>query len=95
MNNDLISLSALLRKCEAEEAEIGTNWGYEGLKAAIELAPAVDVDPVRHGTWMPTAIGPYGCLCSQCHLQADNDFDYCPNCGAKMDGRTDDENHHL
>lgn len=37
----------------------------------------------------------YGYLCSRCNLQADNDFDYCPNCGAKMDRRTDDENHHL
>lgn len=52
---------------------------------AIEDSPAVDAESVRCGTWMPPAIGPYGCLCSRCHLQADNDFDYCPNCGAKMD----------
>ena len=58
---------------------------------AIEDSPAVDAEQVRHGTWMPPAIGPYGRLCSQCHLQADNDFDYCPSCGAKMD-KEDAEN---
>ena len=95
MNNDLISRPELLKMCAAEEEEIGTSWDYEDLKAAIELAPAADAEMVRRGKWMPPAIGPYGCLCSRCNLQADNDFDYCPNCGAKMDGRIDNENHHL
>lgn len=39
MNNGLISRPALLRTCEGEEAEMGATWDYEGLKAAIELAP--------------------------------------------------------
>ena len=56
MNNDLISRSALLSTCESEEAEIGANWDYGDLKAAIELAPTVDAvhvvrchDCVIHG----------------------------------------------
>lgn len=47
MNNDLISRSALLRTCEGEEAEMGATWDYEGLKAAIELAPPPAVDAVH------------------------------------------------
>lgn len=38
-----------------------------------------------HGRWMPPVVGKYGCICSVCKKQSDNSFDYCPNCGAKMD----------
>lgn len=44
-----------------------------------------DSDSWTHGRWMPPVVGKYGCLCSVCKKQSDNSFDYCPNCGAKMD----------
>lgn len=63
---------------------------------AIEDSPAVDAESVRHGKWVNM------CECSVCgraygprnavHIRH---YHYCPSCGAKMDGRTDDENHHL
>lgn len=31
-----------------------------------------------------------GVFCSRCRKHADNKFSYCPNCGAKMGGGTDD-----
>ena len=50
-----------------------------------------DVQPVRHGRWIKT-IGENGvtsaCRCNLCGFE-DNRFslfNYCPNCGAKMDG---------
>ena len=59
-----------------------------------EYTPSADVAPVRHGRWIlerePDG-KPYCFHCSVC----DDDFhyigitvayDYCPNCGAKMDG---------
>lgn len=57
----------------------------------IRNAPAADVAPVRHGHW----IEDHDYLkCPECSVMVKWDFtffdignwDYCPNCGAKMDG---------
>ena len=52
-------------------------------------APTVDAEPVRHGRWIYT--GFMEVKCSECsetfhELESTN---YCPNCGAKMDGGED------
>ena len=59
----------------------------------LREAPTIDVAPVRHGRWVSV---PYKLarICSVCNRDepykfADIDadvYDYCPNCGAKMDG---------
>lgn len=52
----------------------------------IKAVPSADVEPVRHGHWEGKT---YKCsLCSKwiAPLQGDADMNYCPNCGAKMDG---------
>lgn len=53
---------------------------------ALENIPAADVAPVVHGRWV---FGGDGCvICSKCNEEESNDNhrNYCPNCGAKMDG---------
>ena len=68
----------------------------DNFKKAIQKMPegiVVDVTPVRHGWWISV---PYKLarVCSVCNRDepykfADIDvdvYDYCPNCGAKMDG---------
>lgn len=65
--------------------------------AAIKAMPAADVVPVAHGRWMleRTPDGtPYCFHCSVCdsdyhHIGITIATDYCPNCGAKMDGGVD------
>lgn len=66
----------------------------------IEILPAADVAPVVHGRWddsgrytFPgggTAVRCTNCGCalteSEYHL---NNWNYCPVCGAKMDGNAD------
>ena len=59
----------------------------------IEDAPAADVAPVVHGRWSDAGFGelpkhaPYGWACSVCGgISFNNEYIYCPNCGAKMDG---------
>ena len=54
----------------------------------IELLPAANVEPVRHGQWVNNGI-PDSILsgCSACGFSCGaSPFHYCPNCGAKMDG---------
>ena len=62
----------------------------------IEKLPAADVAPVVHGVWLtwedmfpgetPKKKNNLGVFCSMCKGHADNMTNYCPNCGAKMDG---------
>lgn len=57
--------------------------------------PSADVAPVRHGRWdrvIPSksaAKWSSKVSCSVCHNAGYNHFNYCPNCGAKMDGGDD------
>lgn len=49
-----------------------------------------DVQPVKHGKW-GDSIAKYGILrhkCSVCNKYSHMAYNYCPNCGAKMDGET-------
>ena len=59
----------------------------------LREAPTIDVAPVRHGRWVSVP-HKLARVCSVCNRDepykfADIDadvYDYCPNCGAKMDG---------
>ena len=50
-----------------------------------------DIQPVKHGRWIwdnsPEFGNPYGSYkCSECNERQSFKENYCPNCGAKMDG---------
>ena len=63
----------------------------------LREAPTIDVAPVRHGRWVSVP-HKLARVCSVCNRDepykfADIDadvYDYCPNCGAKMDGGNND-----
>lgn len=74
-----------------------TNSIWEGKRSmsdvadAINKIPSEDVAPVRHGRWNKCEDGT--CYCSECNQnpqewyeRAIKALNYCPNCGAKMDG---------
>jgi hypothetical protein len=87
MNNDLISRSALLEKFDWLNracANDGANKVAAALVKLVENATSVDAEVVRHGRWEHGMQCPY---CKQIDLTKPN---YCPNCGAKMDGEHDD-----
>lgn len=52
--------------------------------------PAADVAPVHHGRWGTHSDRPDSLICSVCNCGFDmwkhDPHNYCPNCGAKMDG---------
>lgn len=65
----------------------------------ISELPAADVAEVVHGRWIDGVedftCGNHNAECSICRCYVswdgcDEDFNYCPNCGAKMDGGNDD-----
>ena len=80
------------REAVLKEAESRIMWGASAA-AVYELirdAPAANVAPVRHGRWIEHEKYTFGVMydCSICdNLILDNghSWNYCPNCGAKMD----------
>lgn len=82
--------------CAIDGAEsLDTERDYDEIARFIEEAETADVEEVRHGEWLPTGI----CrACSECDFYVYNTtfeepafyhqgYHYCPNCGAKMDGK--------
>ena len=61
---------------------------------AIWNAPTIDAEPVVHGEWIIERSPVEAEIkCSECgysYIDADSyakaEYNYCPNCGAKMDG---------
>ena len=76
------------------------------LKKMIENAPTIDVEPVRHGRWIPEIVGCTETVfkCSKCcrlvkqmndyaykaSKHVGSSYPYC-HCGAKMDLEAEDE----
>lgn len=55
----------------------------------VLVLPSADVAPVRHGRWLDIDGEVYEC--SACHgLRSSLKYDYCPDCGARMDGGVDE-----
>ena len=59
----------------------------------IEAAPTVDAVEVVHGRWIEQEKYTFGVMydCSICDnriLDNGHSWNYCPNCGARMDGGT-------
>ena len=53
---------------------------------------SLDAVPVRHGKWISKSTGgEYFDCCSECgYVEWDAPNNYCPNCGARMDGESDE-----
>lgn len=67
------------------------------VSGVVDACPTVDAVPVVHGRWSDAGFGelpkhaPYGWACSACGgISFNNEYIYCPNCGAKMDGERKD-----
>ena len=73
------------------------NISITDLYNILEKMPTVDAVPVRHGHWI---FNPKDAIemmftvpkCSECGAESPNGGNYCPNCGAKMDGGENEAN---
>lgn len=66
----------------------------EKFKEAVEEMHTADVAPVVHGRWIEQEKYTFGVMydCSICGdriLDNGHSWNYCPNCGARMDGDSD------
>ena len=77
-----INLDELLNAIDKQNGRLPL-WLDEILMEDCKVA---DVAPVRHGHWIECNYG-LTFECSECKYPTEyNLTDYCPNCGAKMDG---------
>ena len=79
----LIDADALKTTRSIQSADFNS---IKTIREWIDNAPTaevIDVEP-KHGWWIKTAYGYW--KCSVCEdLNTNGYFNYCPNCGAKMD----------
>ena len=86
MTNDLISRQAAIDAVYKCSDIFAGDMPVMVVKAdayeALAQLPSADVAPVRHGRWEE-----YGKTwwCSECGFETGLRWDYCPDCGARMD----------
>ena len=70
---------------------------YRAIEQVVKEQPSVEAEPVRHGKWLTDndAFKRMYLVCSLCKRATQTPwyvggflYDYCPNCGAKMDEAT-------
>ena len=65
----------------------------DDFKKAIKKMPKgiiADVEPVKRGRWVQRPFnGTHIWRCSKCETIGSPQWNYCPKCGAKMDGGSD------
>lgn len=94
------AIKALKDNVTEMESDIyyGSNKGVpkDEIEDIVNEIPAADVVEVKHGKWVKQGYEGIMTYCSEClHRALFNNHhelilsNYCPNCGAKMDGKGD------
>ena len=66
----------------------------EIIKQVVKKQPTIEAEPVRHGRWEYRHADDW-MFCTACGADAEGNYDepletdYCPHCGARMDGGAD------
>ena len=97
-DKDLISRAAAMR---AFAVKPGEYYHTSYIVGELNCLPAVDAAPVVRSCWKQTDAYPHWLYCLKCYKRIVpnaewiEDYNvptnYCPNCGAKMDGGESDE----
>lgn len=87
----LLKMNFYTANCNSEE----NRWNDYAIKDIIRHIPAADVAPVKHGHWEYDKHFRFA-ECSECEaefyicdleeISGDGFINFCPYCGAKMDG---------
>ena len=89
----LIDANELVEALYKSDAEVySCYWMTSEIVDQIDRMPTVDAEEVVHGRWEKAEYDGF-LRCSECKdvyiddtWVADGKWNYCPNCGAKMDG---------
>ena len=90
--SEYISREASIKTLNDEGIEYNGDINY-----FIMNAPAADVQEVKHGEWKQVYEDCWECsICGQeyylgIETPKENEYHYCPYCGAKMNGKEDKE----
>jgi hypothetical protein len=102
-NADLISRSELQQEIAKGVGECRIRAFEPSVNCILQIIhrlPSADVQPVKHGKWIdiyeyckahdlrPSGLEVYY-WCSKCDKAEKKTSDFCPNCGARMDGDTE------
>lgn len=92
-------MAEYIERAEALEITTRTCGDYAAAWTEIRKLPAADVVPVVHGRWLHSGCEECSGLevvkCSECNHEAFAiafyvcNGNYCPSCGARMDGGVD------
>ena len=89
----LIDADDLKRAVESFAGMLSPAGGFlvrqDAVLRAIELAPTIEAEPVKHGKWVKVAelCGVEVLKCSVCGVSRPRKLTkYCCDCGARMDG---------
>ena len=73
--------------CHDPDGAVFTATKDSNMLEFLRAIPAADVVPVRHGRWVFNDELDDMFHCTVCdNVAVRNTFNYCPNCGARMDG---------
>ena len=86
----LIDADALVQMPWVLPNRMTRETALECFRNIVSEAPTIDAEPVRHGRWIEIRDKfnyLIGMKCSECGRRVRNcGENYCPKCGAKMDG---------
>ena len=92
---ELMKFPIRLDHYDKEHGDVNFVYGIEMVLGYAENLPAADVTKVRHGRWVEQEKYTFGTMydCSICGdriLDNGHAWNYCPNCGCRMDGGDDE-----
>lgn len=92
IDREALQVALQRKKAHATNGRYTEGWNdcLMRFKSMVSCFPAADVAPVVHGRWAPLGNRATIFKCSACNKCEPHVSDYCPNCGAKMEGSADD-----
>ena len=90
----IVDVDVLVKELQKAAAHKGLGAAIAGIILEyIETLLAIDAVPVVHGRWVVKYESKTFTWCSECDFRRgvydQYGWNYCPNCGAKMDGEAD------
>ena len=84
-------LNRYLAQLRNSGISVGLRMGINTCLTFLNNANTIEAEPVKHGRWVEKEKYTFGIMydCSLCEnriLDNGHQWNYCPNCGAKMDG---------